>query len=213
MDILSFYEFRKDATLAAEDSAYPVYLGAFFGVDINLVSVFRLAADILFQKVEILVEPRLGGDMESLRIRYLLSYRNLEEYPFEGFRAGEKLLILIKIWRVQPQSGGFREDGEEVISVFTGLRQAAAYYIHLGAITLGNLGIAVEDADGFHFVSPEGNAVRLVVGIRENIYQGTPDGELTGRGNKIHPFETGTSKSGNNIIEGYFLAFFYLKDA
>ena len=206
VDILPLHEFGKYSSFAAYDGPDPVDLGGLLRVDQNLISTFHLAADILFEEVKVLVKPGLRGDVEFFRIRLLLSYRHLEEYPAESCRAGEEISFLINVGGIQPDGAGRGNDIQKDVSLVGGVGQDASYNIYTFLVFLRNLGITVEYADAFYLVSPEGNAVWKVVGIGENIYQGAPDGVLAGGGNEIRTLESLAVQGRNDGVETYFLA-------
>ena len=59
---------------------------------------------------------------------------------------------------------------------------------------------------GFHLITPEGYAVRFVIGIGENINQGAPDGLLAWCGNKIYALESLLTQNRYYIVERNLLA-------
>ena len=95
VDIHPLHELRQDSSLPAENGAYTVDLGGFVGINPDRVTAFRLAADILFQQIEVLVESRLGAYMELFRIGGFHSHRNLEKNPAESLRLVEEIFFLI----------------------------------------------------------------------------------------------------------------------
>ena len=155
VDILSFHKSGKYPSFAADYGTYPVYLGCFFCVDQHLVPRFNLTAYILFQKVEVLIEPGLRAYVELFGVSLFLAYRNLKENPAERLGLREKVPVFIYIRRIQPEGAAGRNYIQEGVSLFGSIREYTAYYIYTVPLSFGYLGITVEYAYGFHLISPE----------------------------------------------------------
>ena len=69
--ILTFYKYGQRTAALAQYGKYTVQLGLLFAVYIDLVTVLNLIFNILGQQIEVLVEYRLGSNIEIYWIRIL----------------------------------------------------------------------------------------------------------------------------------------------
>ena len=188
MEVLPLDEARKDGVLFLEhDGTEPFELGFLFAVYQDLVSCFHPAPDVGKEQVEVLVEDRLGGDMEVDCLYFPAEWR-LQMDPAEGLQQGEKLPVLVHVGGIEPERGIL---GEEADQADFSRPPGDNIRINQGLVHLfdGQLGVAVEGVDPVHFVAEEGEAVGMFPGIGEDVDDGAADGELAGRGHEVHPFK------------------------
>ena len=161
------------------DGAEPLELGLFLAVNQDFITAFHPAADVGNQQVEVLVENRLGSDMERSRL-HIPAEGRFQMDPAERLQLGEKLLFLIHVGGIQPEGRFFWKNTDD-----TDFSRLAGDDIRINISRFhlfnGQLGIAVESIDPVHFVAEERDAVRMLPGIGKNVNDRTANRELAGR--------------------------------
>ncbi len=213
MDILSAHELRLQAAVLDQDGADALQLLLLLAVDIDLIIVLQMAADVLREQFEILVEARLRGDLEPDEIIAFVGQRRIQEYAFERRQGLKEFLLMIHVRGVQPDDAVLREDVRQRLSLDFSPAHDVGYDFRPVHLVLGQLGVAVEGMDLFDFIAPEGDAEREILGIGEDIDDGAADGILPGRGDEIHFLESLSGQGFDNLVMGDFLPLLNLKNS
>ena len=166
MDVLSGNEFRNQALVFGKDGLQPVHLGFLFTEYENLVSIFNILSDVCGKYLEILVENRLGRDVEFNYIIVVNFERDIQEYLFERIQFLEKFLFPVHIRRIRPNDSLLWKYTRNAYSgSWIILRNQVGKNLYFLPFLLRELGVAVEYVDAFNLIPEE----RQPIGIVERI--------------------------------------------
>ena len=189
VDVLAGNKLRQQAAFLGKDGPDTFQLGFLFAVNLDPEAVFNPGTDVLCQQFKVFVEHRLGGDVEGDSLVPVLGQGCICIYFFIRFQLPHQRRILVHVGRIQPDEGAFRQDGGNGIRCGVPVRNDAGNNIHFFIRVAGQLGVAVEAVDFLYLVTPERNAVRIIVREGENIHDGSADGELPRSGHEVHFFK------------------------
>ena len=205
MDVLFFYKFRQGGVFVLQHNGPEAFqLALLFSEYIYLIIILYARADIRYKEFEVLVENRLGRNMEGDAFLVLSFERNIQIYPLERRQLVKERLFLIHIGRIQPDGGIPGKEADQRFPFFPLRFPGGDIRIDIGLFQFfdGKLGIAVEGVDLVHLVSEEGNAVGLIQGIGENIDDGTSYCILSGGRYKVCLLEAFFLKTGTETFVG-----------
>ena len=119
----------------------------------------------------------------------------------------KEFFFTVHVRRIQPYHGIVRQKSGEgsAVIIFGNKLRTNVHTVHL---TLRQLGVAVEYADAFDFVSEERYPERIVERVRKYVHQPAPHGILARLGNEIRLYEPLGSQPRAQSVEIFLPAFY-----
>ncbi len=102
MYILSLHEFRDKPSVLGKNRPQPVKLGLLLTINKDFISALDPFPYIFRKKFKILVEYRLGGNIELYGFFILTVKRKLQKDSSESVQTAEEIPFSVHIRRIQP---------------------------------------------------------------------------------------------------------------
>ena len=129
----------------------------------NLVPILHVLPDVSGEKLEVLVEHRLGSYVERNGILGVHPERNLKKNPLKPIQTTEKTSFLVHVGRIEPDNCSFgKQTGDTHVPGFRILCGKIRENLNLFPLLARQLGVAVKHMDFLNLISEERNPVRVI---------------------------------------------------